>query len=358
MDKLIECRKKIDEIDKKMAELFQDRMKVVESVAQYKIDNHIEVLDGDREKEVVDKNLKYISDEKYIQIYKEYIINLMDISKAYQKVIINKDVIGYPGIIGAFSHIAANSLFPYHKMRAYTTFEDVVKAVIKGDVTFGVIPFENSYTGEVGEVSDLLKENEVFINRTFDLKIDQNLLGIKGSHIADIKGVYSHPQAISQSRLFLKGRGYDVIAYPNTAIAARYVSESNDKTKAAIASKETAKIYGLEILAENINTSDTNTTRFIVISKKYSEKGEYFQLLFTVKNRPGELADVINIIASHGFNMENLKSHAISNQPWSYYFHVEIKAELDSKESKDMIEDIRSHCEDMKILGGYDKIIK
>ena len=268
----------------------------------------------------------------------------------------NCNIIAYPGIKGAFSHLAALKAFLNEELRSYPTFEDVAKAVEEEKVTYGVIPFENSYTGEVGEVSGLLRKFNIFINKTLDLKIDQNLLGIKGAVLSDIKTVYSHPQAISQSMEYLKENKFQIISSVNTAIAAKYISDEQDVTKGAIASKVTADLYNLQILKSNINTITSNTTRFIVISKEYAEEGDYFQILFTVNHDVGALARVLVAIAENGFNMLNIKSHPIVDRPWHYYFHVELVGNLADEKTRQMIVMIKEYCTEIKLLGGYVKI--
>lgn len=353
MNKLDDARKKINHIDKEMAALFEERMKTVEAVAKYKQENHMPVFDAQREKTLITKNVSYIKEDKYKEAYLAQFNEMLKISKDYQKQMINKDKIGYGGTKGAFSHIAAMHLFPNHNYVAYITFDEVVKAVEEGEVQYGVIPFENSYTGEVGETSDLLRDHEVYIINMYDLRINQNLLGIKGAKLSDIKQVYSHPQGLSQCSLFLKGRDIEKISYANTALAAKYIAETQDKSKAAIASIETAKVYDLYVIEENINTTHDNTTRFIVIHKKLNKAGNHFQMLFTVKNETGKLAQAMNCIADYGFNMKSIKSRAIPDQPWSYYFHVEIEGSLQDEKAKQMLKALNEHCTDIKILGGY-----
>lgn len=355
MNGLEKARLKINEIDEKMAKLFEDRMKVVEEVVAYKIANNMQVLDASREKNLIAKNVQYIENEKYKESYLDYFHEMLRISKNYQKQIINKDRIGYGGTKGAFSHIAAMKLFPNHTLEAFVTFEEIVKAVENGDLEYGVIPFENSSTGEVAETSELLRNHNVYIHGIYDLKIEHNLLGVKGAKLSDIEEVYSHPQGFSQCELFLKGRDFEKTTYPNTALAAQMIAEKMDKTKGAIASKETAKIFNLDVLVENINTTSDNTTRFIVIAKEMCEEGSFFQMLFKIKNESGMLASAMNVIAKYGFNMRSIKSRAIISEPWSYYFHVEIEGSLDDENAKAMIQELNAHCTEVKLLGAYNK---
>lgn len=205
---------------------------------------------------------------------------------------------GYPGVEGAFSHIAASRIFPGKKQQAFVTFEEVFRAVQDGAVQAGVVPFENSYTGEVGEVLDLLWRYDCSIVEMYDLDIRQNLLALPGARLEDIRQVYSHHQAISQCQTWLAGRDFEVVPYPNTALAAKYVSECGDCAKAAIASADTAALYGLSILARDINTSAQNVTRFVVLSRTPQHRGNRFNLVFTVRHDAGALARAMQIIAA------------------------------------------------------------
>lgn len=353
MDTLENARKKIDEIDKQMADLFEKRMAAVEDVITYKKQNNLPTLDSGRETLVIEKNSQYIRDKKYLDAYVKFINSVMDISKNYQRNFINQDIVGYQGTKGAFSYIALKNLFKDNKNCAYATFEDVFKAVAEGEIEYGVIPFENSYTGEVGEVFDLLLKYDCYINKVYDLKINQNLIVNKGATLKDIKQVYSHHQAIGQSQMFLKNFDFEVIPYPNTALAAEYVSKSGDISKAAIASEQTAELYGLNVLVPNINTSAENTTRFIVISKKLIKEGNRFNLLFTLNHDAGQLAKIMQVIGNMGFNMESIKSRPLYNLAWQYYFYVEIVGDLKDAKTTELLEKLKENCKELKVLGAY-----
>ena len=324
MSMLDEARKQINEIDAQMAELFEQRMHAVEDVIAYKQEHQMPVLDSGREKAVIERNQELIQDERYKESYRQFITHVMEVSRAYQKKVLNQDVVAYGGARGAFSHIAAMKCFPQCELRNYPTFEEVFQAVVNADAAYGVIPFENSYTGEVGDMLDMLLEYDVSIQYMYDLKICQNLLGVPGASLEDIRQVYSHPQALAQSSLFLQGRGLDLIPYGNTALAAQYVAETKDPSKAAIASIETAELYGLNVLVRDINTSSQNATRFVIIAKTPKESGNRFSLLFTVRHETGALMQVMQLMAKYGMNLESIKSRSLHDQPWAYYFYCEI----------------------------------
>ena len=353
MADLNQAREKINAIDQQMVDLFEQRMQCVEDVIAYKKEHDLPILDASREQQVIEKNKQYLHHPKYEESYEQFMISMMRISRQYQSQIINQDRIGYQGIKGAFSYFATKRIFPNHPYQSYHSFKSLLEAVEKQEVCYGVIPFENSYSGEIGEVIDLLMDYDVYIQDIYDLKISQNLLGVKGATLRDIRQVYSKDQALEQSQLFLKGRDWELISYPNTAMAAEYIARTNDLTKAAIAAKENAEVYGLEILAEDINTSAQNTTRFIVVSKQKKEEGDRFVLAFLTHHKAGALANAMNIIAQAGFNMQSIKSRPIKTKPWEYYFYVEIDGSLQDPKVKDLLTHLQDVCKQVKVLGCY-----
>lgn len=355
MNKLEQARQNINDIDKKMADLFEQRMDAVVDIITYKMQNKLEIFDASREQFVIDKNSNYIENPAYIPYYKEFIKYVMDNSKKYQKVIANQNIVGYQGTMGAFSHIASTRIFPDYIGKSYATFEDVFKAVQDGDIMQGVLPFENSFTGEVGDTLDLLSKYDCYIESIFDLKIDQNLLGLHDADINDITEVFSHEQALSQSKKFLSKYNFKLNPFANTALAAKFVSQSNNKSFAAVASKETAEIYNLKILKENINTSRSNTTRFIVLKKQLNSKGTHFNATFRTNHSAGNLAKVLSVIGNEGFNVESIKSRSVPEVPWEYYFYIEIEASLENEKTTMLIEKIKNNCDRFKIIGSYFK---
>ncbi len=353
MNKLEQARAEINAIDEQMRQLFEKRMQAVEDVAAYKIEHNMKIFDPQREAQVIKTNSEKMQNKKLLSYYREYVQATMDISKHYQQSIVNSGVYGYQGVPGAFSHIATRHLFPHGKVKNYPTFEAAVKGLLNHEVTYAILPFENSYTGEVGEVLDLLFHYDVAIQSIYDLKINQNLLGIEGASLCDIKHVYSKDQAINQCMKFLKNFDFELIPYDNTALAAKYVSEAKDKHKAAIASIETAETYGLKVLAENINTSQDNTTRFVVLGNELPQKGDTLAVVFTVEHESGQLAKIMQIVANYGFNMESIKSRSLKNASWQYYFYMEIVGDIQDEKMQSMLAQCRQSSSNFKVIGVY-----
>ncbi|MEG2814157.1 MAG: chorismate mutase [Oscillospiraceae bacterium] len=354
MNELEMARTQINQIDEQMTKLFEERMLAVSKVVNYKLQNNLPIFDGSREQIVIEKNLANIKNVDYKEYYEAFIKSTMEISKKYQRTIANAEVVAYQGVEGAFSHIATKELFNNNVLKSFDTFEEVFKAVEKGEATYAVLPFENSYTGEVFEVFDLLYKYNSKINKVYELEINQNLLALPNTKMQDIKQVYSHHQAISQCKTFFeKYDNIELVPFLNTALAGKYVSEQNDKSKAAIASTQTAQLYGLEILAKNINTSTENTTRFIVISRNQNKKSSRFSIMFTINHNAGELANIIQVISNCKFNMDCIRSKSVHNVPWQYYFYIEIEGDIQSEATKDLISKLSQRCETFKVIGAY-----
>jgi prephenate dehydratase len=170
-----------------------------------------------------------------------------------------------------------------------------------------------------------------------------------------VKTVISHPQALSQCRDYINFRGFDSEEAGNTALAAKKVAESGDKSLAAIASAETADLYGLKVIEANVNKSGENTTRFAVLSKVKAESPSLTStvLMFTVKHEAGSLASAIGIVGRYGYNMTALRSRPMRKHSWQYYFYVEIDGSIDSENGKKMIEELTAVCDKLKVAGTF-----
>ena len=354
-DKLDEAREIINRVDAKMAELFVERMRAAEMVYEYKKEFGLPILDEKRENAVIEKNSEMIEDAVLKGYYIDYIKNLMSISRAYQHRMQSGLKVAYSGVEGAFAYIAAKRMFPEAKLVAYPSFEDAYKSVENGECDSAVLPIENSYAGEVGQTIDLIFSGGLFINGIYELEIHQNLLGLPDATVDDIKRVTRHPQALSQCHDYINLRGFDTEESNNTALAAKMVADMGDKSLGAIASAETAEIYGLKVLEANINKSGENTTRFAVLSKVRATSASLSNsvMMFTVKNEAGSLANAISIIGKYGYNMTALRSRPLRKHSWQYYFYIEIDGTTETPEGRDMIKELSKVCDKLKVAGTF-----
>ena len=354
-NKLEEAREIINEVDSKMAELFVKRMKAAELVYEHKKEYGLPILDKKREDAVIEKNSAFIEDESLKGYYIDYLKHLMSISRAYQYRLQSGLKVAYSGVEGAFAHIAAGRIFPGGNRVSYTDFKAAYEAVVNGECDVVVLPIENSYAGEVGQTIDLIFSGSLLINGIYELEIHQNLLGLPHAAVEDIKKVTSHPQALSQCHDYIKMRGFDTEESTNTALAAKTVRESGDKSLGAIASVETAEIYGLKVIEANINKSGENTTRFAVLSKVGAASPSFTSsvLMFTVKHEAGSLAGAISIIGKYGFNMTALRSRPLKKHSWQYYFYIEIDGKTDTENGKKMIAELGNVCDKLKVAGTF-----
>ena len=285
-NKLDEARRIINEVDAQMAELFVRRMRAAETVYEYKQEMGLPILDEKREAAVIERNSALVEDETLKGYYVDFLRNVMSLSRAYQHRMQSGLKVAYSGVEGAFAHVAAGRIFPDGNRVSHSDFKAAYDAVVCGECDVAVLPIENSYAGEVGQTMDLIFSGSLFVNGIYELEIHQNLLGLPDATVEDIKKVTSHPQALSQCHDHIKLRGFATEESDNTALAAKRVAVSGDKSLAAIASLETAEIYGLKVLEANINKSGENTTRFAVMSKVRAESPALTStvLLFTVKH--------------------------------------------------------------------------
>ncbi len=361
MDKrLEEARKIIDRVDREMARLFVERMGAAVMVAEYKRDHGLEILDQRREDEIIARNSAMIDNEELRGYYVNFLRDTMAVSRSYQARLMEGMRVAYCGTEGAFAYIATGKLFPTAKRIAFSTFEAAYEAVVSGECDAAVLPVENSYNGEVGQVTDLMFQGPLYLNGMMELAVSQDLLAVPGATMADIKEVISHPQAIGQCADFIREHSLIATEHTNTALAAKLVSEQGDKSVAAIASAEAAEVFGLQVLERNINASRNNTTKFAIFSRSEvkrgtKEMGVHTVLLFTVRNEAGALAKAIEIIGKHGFNMRALRSRPMKELLWQYYFYVEAEGNVNTDEGAEMMRELSEYCDRLRATGTFVK---
>lgn len=360
MTDLEKARQTINEVDKAMAELFEKRMSAAKTVAEYKRFHGMRVTDLAREQEVIKRNCQYIENEDLKSYYINFLQSNMDISKKYQHRILEGMKVAFSGVEGAFASIAANKIFPDALNVAYPDFKSAYNSVVNGDSDCVVLPIENSFNGDVGQVMDLLYFGPLYIGGVYDFTIVQNLVGLKGASLDSVKTVISHPQALGQCAAYIKSKGFDSREAVNTAVAAKEVADSGRVDIAAISSESAAEKYGLSILESHINDSNNNTTRFAVLTrsaKAVSEDDNHFIMMFTVTNEAGSLGKAISIIGDNGFNLKALKSRPTKELIWNYYFYAEGEGNINSENGKKMLLELKEKCSEVKVLGSFEKEI-
>ena len=265
--------------------------------------------------------------------------------------------VAYAGTRGSYGEEASLSFF--HESGVLfpcKTFEDVFEALNQDNADYGVLPIENSSTGSISTVYDLLSQYQYYIVGEEEVRVHHCLLAPKGANLQTIKEVYSHPQGFSQSQEFLNEYPqWKCIPYYNTAIGAAYVAEKNDPNLAAIASKRAGEIYDLLVLAEDINFSQTNVTRFVIISRKlkFFKDPTRVSIAFHLPHRPGALYEIIGIFSVFSLNLCKIESRPLLNQNWEYLFFVDFTGNISQKTLANLIPIIQEKADYFQFLGYY-----
>lgn len=357
MNDLEKARNLINETDTAMASLFEKRMQAAELVAKYKKEHGLPIYDPVRESALLERNAGLIENEVYRGYYVRFLRETMELSKSYQRRLMEGMQISYSGVRGAFAQLAAEKIFKGAHTIPFADFNEAYRAVERGECDVAVLPLENSYNGDVGQVMDLAQTGTLFVNGIYDMEVSQNLLALPESRAEDIRTVISHPQALGQCAEYIGRNGWEERQAVNTAVAAQTVAASGDKTLAAIGSVEAGELYGLKKLEGNIQSGGGNTTRFAVFSrsaKASSPRDNRFVMTFTVGHRAGALGEAVSVIGAHGFNLVALKSRPSKNQNWDYYFFVEGEGNLDTPAGKSMLDALATCCSSVKVLGSFE----
>lgn len=358
MSDLDRARQAINDVDREIARLFEQRMDAVRQVAEYKKEHGIPVEDVAREEHIVRKNSAYIENEEYRSYYVSFLRSAMDLSKSMQHRLLDGMRVAYSGVEGAFANIVAERIFPDATAVPHADFADAYESVVNGDCDCALLPVENSFNGDVGKVLDLAFFGNLYVTGVYEAEIVQNLLAVPGATLQDIRTVISHPQALGQCAAYIKQNGFNTVEAVNTAVAVQQVAEIGRTDIAAIGSVEAGEKFGLSKLEGHINESGQNTTRFAIFSRARrtpSPKDTRFILLFTVNNTAGSLGRAVSVIGEHGVNLRALKSRPTKELVWDYYFYAEGEGDLTSESGKAMLQDLKACCSSVKVLGSYEK---
>lgn len=372
---LNEIRKNIDTIDTEMTRLFEERMKLTYQVAAYKIENGKKVYDKERE----DSKLEHLSglteDPFNKKAIRELFSQIMSISRRKQYTLVkheesqceglcpiteikadNKKVVCF-GRRGSYAEQAMLEFFGEETEGIYKdTFKAVIDALEAGKTEYGVLPIENSSTGGISDIYDLLAKSNLHIVGEHIVKVDQALIGMKGSSPEQIKKVYSHQQGILQCREFLeKYPNMQAIEYDSTSAGVEKVAKDQDPTQAAISSVRAAKLYNLAVLQEQINQQSNNSTRFIIVTKKnvYCKNGKKISICFEVKHESGTLYNMLANFMFNGLNLTQIESRPIENKKWEYRFFVELEGNLDSASVQNALRAVKQEATAFRLFGCF-----
>lgn len=360
MTELEKARGIINETDKEMAKLFEKRMEAVKSVAEYKRLHGIQVFDPQREAELIARNSQLVENEEIKSYYVSFLKSNMEISKTYQHRLLEGMRVAFSGVSGAFAEVAAKKIFPDAVAVPFADFKSAYNSVVEGVTDCVILPIENSFNGDVGQVMDLAFFGSLYINGVYDIAVVQNLIANDGADLRTIKEVISHPQALGQCSEFIKENNLATIESVNTAVAAKQVAESGRTDIAAIGSEEAAEKYGLKVVKSHINESSNNTTRFAVFSrtaKQPTKEDNHFIMMFTVNNEAGALGKAISIIGDNGFNLKALKSRPTKELIWNYYFYAEGEGNVNSDKGDKMLRELSGKCTELKVIASFEKEI-
>ena len=367
-EELIKLRNEIDRIDKQIINLIDERMKISLMVGETKKKNNIPIFDPKREKEVIASKIELLENKELSSLITTMYNDIMYTSKQLQKHLIDEaktesdnknkikydETVVYQGREGGNGHEAACKFFGDNaKFIKKAYFDEVLESIRSGESYYGVLPLENSSTGMVNEVLDILADYNCKIVGEIYLPIEYGLMAKKGSSIKDIKKVISHHQALKQCSNFIKENNFEEDAASNTAEAAYIVANENDKTIASISNKNACKIYGLEMLKENIENIKGNTTRFIIVANYDNSlrTGNKMTIRFLLPHENGSLANSLDKLKC--FNLTSIVSRPHSDRKWQYYFYIDMTGDFDKYNEELM--DFERSVENLVILGQYDE---
>ena len=374
MTPLEEYRTQIDAIDGELTRLFLDRMAVTQKVGEYKKANGLPVLDPDREKAVIAAKTALVDDPAAKADLAALYQSIMAISRRQQRKLTQEETgdevalktcrepvdgprVVYQGEPGCYSEEAAAGFFGEHvQAKGCAWFGDVFEALAKGEADYAVLPIENSSTGSIRQVYDLLAQYDFSLVGEWQVKVEHCLAALPGVTMEDIQTVYSHEQGLMQCDKFLDTHPvWRRATTLDTAGSAKQVSETKDRTAAAICSRRAARLYGLEVLAAPVNHNTANFTRFMVVSPRpeLREGRDKISAVFTLPHQSGSLHEILTIFAVSGLNLQKLESRPIPDRGWEYRFFVEFTGDLTAPGMEGVLQELRQLSADFRVLGNF-----
>ena len=368
---LNELRKSIDKIDDELLKLFEQRMKITHQVAQYKIENELEVFQSGREQAIIDKVRSKMPSE--LENSAETLFTtIMDISKSkqfseffaddcdidYKEFKLYDDMkIACPGVEGSYTEQAAYQISKNAQLRYYEDFDDVFEAVENGEMPYGIVPIQNSTAGSVSATYELLSKTNLYIVCSTKVKITHCLACRKDTDESEIKKVFSREQGLMQCSDFIKERGFFKRECPNTSLAALQVSESSEPI-ACICSQECAKEYGLKVLDTNIANANENYTRFILVANTLysSKRADIVSVTLTIPHIHSALYRLLTKFSVCGLNLVRLENKPIASKDFDAQFYLDFEGSILNPDVPKLIAELKSELSYFKFLGNYEEV--
>ena len=376
MTSLEELRTQLSDVDDQITDLYEKRMKICEDLGTCKIKNGHKTFDRQREKNKIAEVMGKVSSDFNKKGIGEVYELLLAISRKLQyKQLVEAGALGrlpfigidsldkdtarvvFQGTEGAYSQAAMEHYFgkgcnSYH----VHTFREAMEAIEEGAADYAVLPIENSTAGAVNEIYDLLVEFENYIVGEVIIPITHTLAGLPGTQLSELKRVYSKAEALMQTTRFLEEHSdWQQISVANTAIAAKKILDDQDRTQAAVCSAYAAKVYGLEVLDDNINDESGNCTRFIIVTnqKVFLKGAKKISICFEVPHESGSLYHLLSHFIYNDLNMSKIESRPIEGRSWEYRFFVDFEGNLEEPGVKNALRGLREESRSLKILGNY-----
>ena len=376
MTELEELRVKLSDVDDQIVKLYEERMNICEEIGMNKIRNGYKIFDRHRERnkitEVTNKVTSEFNKKGIGEVYKQFLAisrklqyqQLVDAGALGRLPFIEIDSLDkenarivFQGTEGAYSQAAMEHYFGkgcnnYH----VHTFREAMEAIEEGAADYAVLPIENSTAGAVNEIYDLLVEFENYIVGETIIPIKNTLSGLPGTDISEIERVYSKAEALMQASRFLDQHAdWQQISVANTALAAKKILEDQDKRHAAVCSAYAASVYGLSVLAEDINDEKNNSTRFIVITnqKVFLKDARKISICFEIPHEKCSLYHLLSHFVYNDLNMTKIESRPMEGKSWEYRFFIDFDGNLTEPGVKNAIRGLREESRNLRILGNY-----
>ncbi len=354
-DRLSEIRAEIDTLDLELLKLFNARASLSREVGQIKAGYKGNIFQPDRERELLNRlarlNPGQLPEEHLRSIWRE----ILSSSRALQR---PQDV-AYLGPEGTFSYFAGvEYLGRAANFHPCKDIGQIFEKVSNGDCSLGVVPLENSLQGTVGASFDLFLKHNVQIEAELYSRISHCLLSNAPSFAA-IKKVYSHPQPLAQCGLWLRSHLPNAALIPVESTAAAAHMAQEDDSVAAVGNCRLSSMLGLDILAKGIEDEQGNWTRFVIIAPEsdsapmQQQENNKSSLLFTLPDKPGSLATVLELLASRKVNMRKLESRPLRVQPWRYVFFADVESDLKHPDHAELVRTLAENCTSFRMLGSY-----